>query len=112
MLIRGIDLTEAQRRLVLAAYVHRWTVENAYQTYQGRCPACVQSGGNREIVIPAGQQAAAEVRKPWHEHHGKLTTDREWLAAHAFHFVKDGSRLHGRRHHAEPVYLAEVRRVG
>jgi hypothetical protein len=107
MLIKGADLNPDQRRAVLAAFVHRWTHENAVQTYRGQCPGCVQSGGNREIVIPAGQQAAGEVRKMWHDHHVPLTTDAEWLAAHAFHFTKDGLRLMGNRKHAEPVYMAD-----
>ena len=39
-LVRGDRLSTAQRRHVLAAFVHRWTFENARQTYRGRCPAC------------------------------------------------------------------------
>lgn len=106
MLITGDQLNDQQRRQVLAAYVHRWTHENAKQTYQGRCPACVQSGGDHEVVLPPGQAGAGEVRKRWHDQHLPMVSDREWLAAHAFHFVKDGSRLHGRYQHAEPAYLA------
>jgi len=34
-------------------------------------------------------------------------TDDEWVNAHAFHFVKDGSRLALNRRWAEPEYLAE-----
>ncbi len=107
MLIRGADLTDAQRGIVLATFVHRWTVENAFQTYQGRCPACVQALAAVPLKVDGMPYTIAE----WHAHHTKLTTDREWLAAHAFHFVKDGSRLHARRKHAEPVWRAETRRA-
>lgn len=108
MLIKGADLTAEQRKQVLAAFVHRWTHENAQQTYGGRCPACAQRpGGNGEIVIPAGQQSATEVRKLWHDHHVKVVSDQEWLNAHAFHFTKGGT-LSARHQYAEPAYLADT----
>lgn len=34
-------------------------------------------------------------------------TDRDWIESHAFHFVKDGSRLMANRNHCEPSYMAE-----
>ncbi len=98
MLIKGSALNAQQRKLVFAAYVHRWTHENAQQTYGGKCPACVQCGGN---------YAQRVVEKSWHEHHAPLTTDQEWLDTHAFHFTKDGKRLMANRRWAEPVYLAD-----
>jgi thiamine monophosphate kinase len=106
MLIKGSDLTDFQRDQVLAAYVHRHTVENA--TRRGLdCVMCANSGGDHEIVIPAGQQAAGEVRKRWHDHHVTVQTDQQWLADHAFYFVANGSRLQHNRH-AEPSYMAEA----
>lgn len=102
MLIKGTDLTSAQRRMVLATFVHRWTHENAPQTYNGRCPACVQreqTGGRSTDIMPDGQM--------WHQYHTHLTTDDEWIAQHAFHFVKDGSRLSSQQSSCEPAYMAD-----
>ncbi len=96
MLIRGDHLSFDQRQQVLAAFVHRWTIENARQSYGGQCPGCVQQhqcGGSMEVN-----------GKPWHEYHVPLTTDSEWLKRYAFHFTKDGKRLMANHHHAEPVY--------
>lgn len=106
MLIKGSDLTTAQRQLVLAAFVHRHTVENA-KAHGVPCVMCANSPGGADeiVIIPAGQQAAHEVRKRWHDHHVSVQTDAAWLADHAFHFTKDGQRLMARRY-AEPVYLA------
>jgi hypothetical protein len=106
MLIKGSDLTSGQRQLVLGAYVHRHTVENA-RARGVPCVMCATSSGpaDRIIVIPAGQRAAGEVRTTWHEHHVRVQTDEAWLADHAFHFTKDGRRLMIRRH-AEPVWKA------
>jgi len=96
MLINGKNLTPKQRSLVLAAFVRRWTVENAEQSFGGRCPACVQQkacGGAMEVN-----------GKPFHEHHLALTTDEAWINTHAFYFLNDGSRLMENRDHAEPAY--------
>jgi hypothetical protein len=95
MLVRGDQLTFYQHRQVLAAFVHRWTFENARQSYGGLCPGCVQQrrcGGKMTVN-----------GRPWHEYHAPLTTDTEWLKRYAFHFTKDGRRLKVNRHHAEPV---------
>ena len=81
MLIKGQDLTTAQRAEVLAAYLYRWTKENPRRVEMWRK---VQ-----------GQPTMA------------LISDEEWLRDHAFHFVKDGSRLMANRQHAEPACLAE-----
>lgn len=105
MLIKGSDLNSRQRAQVLAAYVHRHTIENA-QRRGVACVMCTDSGGNRDIVIPAGHQGPDEIRKPWHEHHIQVVTDAEWIAAHAFHFVKDGSRLKVHAY-AERAYLVD-----
>lgn len=96
-LIKGQDLNSDQRRQVLAAYVHRWTFENAKQTYSGQCPGCVQrSGPNDEESI-----------KDWHAYHKPLETDDVWLKDHAFYFVSDGSRLDYKHDHCEPSYMAD-----
>lgn len=108
MLIKGSDLTAFQRDQVLAAYVHRHTVENA-QRRKVACVLCADSpgGADRIVVIPAGQHAAGEVRTRWHDHHVRVQTDQQWITDHAFHFVANGSRL--KLHAAaEPAYLAEV----
>ncbi len=89
MKILGSQLTPRQRDEVLRAFVHRWTFENAHQTYRGRCPACVQSGMSDE----------------WHTQHIPLMSDADWLVRHAFRFVKDGSRLSVRHRYAEPDYV-------
>jgi len=105
-LIKGSALTDYQRGLVLAAFVHRHTVENA-QRRGVDCVLCAISGGDHEITIPAGQQGPTEIRKRWHDHHVKAQTDDQWLADHAFDFVANGSRLHARRQ-AEPAYLVDT----
>ncbi len=112
MLIRGDKLNATQRAEVLRAYIHRWTHENAKQTYNGECPGCMQSTRNGQIVTgvkkPGICQTPLKVwtREEWHAYHVPLTTDNEWLKRHAFHFTKDGSRLSEKHHHAEPAYLA------
>jgi hypothetical protein len=107
MLIKGSQLTDAQRRIVLAAFVHRHTIENAKRRGVD-CVLCADSGGNYEVTIPAGQHSATTIRKAWHEHHVKVQTDDQWLADHAFAFVKDGSRLSTRNTHAEPAFMADL----
>lgn len=88
MLITGSKLNPRQRSQVLFAFVHRWTHENSRQSYGGRCPACVQSGLD-------------------HAYHAPIISDEQWLNEHAFHFVKDGSRLSARHSACEPAYFAE-----
>jgi hypothetical protein len=84
MLVRGDELSESARREVLAAYGCRWTREN-----HGRAIEWRRRSG---VVCPHG--------KP-------RQTDAEWLREHAFHVVKDGSRLMANRRHAEPSCLAD-----
>jgi hypothetical protein len=82
MLIKGQDLNYRQRQEVLSAFLYRWTTGNKNRE------ALYADLGHRPPTIP-------------------LQTDDEWLKEHAFHFVKDGSRLMFNRHHAEPVYMAD-----
>ncbi len=82
MLVAGTALTPAQRRLVCAAFVHRWTHENATQTYGGKCPACEQCGRFPYVcgeALPNGPHVYT--REEWHAYHTPLTTDAEWIAA-------------------------------
>jgi hypothetical protein len=106
MLIKGSALNAHQRNLVLAAFVHRWTHENAAQTYGGKCPACAQSSNPGTITLP-DDSPTGSITLSWHDYHHKLTTDQEWLDAHAFHFTKDGKRLMANRRHAEPAFMAD-----
>ncbi len=112
-IIHGSRLNEAQRKQVLAAFVHRHTIENAKQTYGGKCVLCEQSTRGGHIVTgvsnPGAMEAPLKVwtRAEWHAYHVPAVTDAEWLTAHAFHFVKDGSRLMERRH-AEPAFMANA----
>ena len=97
-LIKGDKLNDKQRREVLERFVHRWTHENAKQTYGGRCPACEQrrlTGGTDDVN-----------GVPWHDYHQPLTTDAEWLAAHAFYVTKKG-KFARNRHFAQPAFLAD-----
>jgi len=80
MLIRGDRLTQQQRNLVLAAFGYRWTRDNPVRERWWR-------GIEGKPTIP-------------------LISDDQWLRDHAFHFVKDGSRMMRTRHHAEPAYMA------
>ncbi len=80
MLIQGKSLTQSQRRIVLAAFVYRWTRDNEQR--------------ERAWAGIKGKPTVA------------LQSDEEWLREHAFHFVNDGSRLMANRRHAEPAYLA------
>jgi hypothetical protein len=97
MLIKGEKLNEEQRKIVLAAFVRRWTFERAEAL--GYCPACKQQeeGGG---ALQIGEMH-------WHDYHMKLVSDDEWIRAHAFHFVRNGSRLAENCKHAEPAYMAD-----
>lgn len=97
MLIRGDQLTDRQREEVLRVFVLRWTHENAKQTYHGRCPACEQARACRVFPLPYSG---------WHARHAPLVSDVEWLQVHAFHFLKDGSRLMANKRYTEPACLA------
>lgn len=81
MLIKGSDLNQSQRKQVLNAFVHRNTIEH---------PA--KWAKDQKWSLPIGRI---------------IETDTEWVNAHAFYFVKDGSRLAFRPKHAVPSYLAE-----
>lgn len=80
MLIKGSDLSEKQKQLVLNAFIYRWTSDNRQRESSW-------SGIDGQPTIP-------------------LITDEEWLADHAFHFVRDGSHLSEKRH-CEPSYIAD-----
>jgi hypothetical protein len=113
MLIAGDKLNSSQRQQVLNAFVHRWTHENAKQSYGGQCPACAQATRGGQIITGVNNPGINEsplkawTKKEWHAHHAPLTTDELWVKAHAFHFVADGSRLMENRKHAEPAYVVE-----
>jgi hypothetical protein len=64
-LIEGEKLSEEQREMVLAAFIHRGTVESP------RSPSAVQSGGG-------------PFSRP---------TDDEWIRSHSFWFTNDGKQL-------------------
>lgn len=85
MLVRGDRLSESARREVLAAYGYRWTVENEARARHWY--------GNKGMPRVA------------------LITDVEWLAAHAFDVVKDGSRLSRRSRGCWPASLANTGEV-
>jgi phospholipase C len=106
MLIKGSALTSQQRAQVLAAFVHRPTVESA----RSRGVACAHCAQIPQWPYVTGQALPdgphVWTRDQWHTYHtthGAIDgTDQQWLEAHAFHFLKDGSRLMERRH-AEPA---------
>jgi hypothetical protein len=78
-LTRGQDLTEAQRSMVKAAFVYRWTHEN-------RNVDTLYARVGDPPTIPK-------------------ESDEDWILGHAFYIRKDG-QLAKRPGHAEPVYLA------
>lgn len=75
MLVNGNSLNFWQKQIVLAQYGYRWT-----------------SGNVNRTRFWAGIAGAPTI---------PLVSDSEWLAKHAFHFIKDGSRLARNRHYAE-----------
>jgi len=81
MLIRGDRLNERQKRMVLSAFIYRWTKDNHRREE-------VYRGIFGKPTIP-------------------LVSDAQWLKEHAFHFVRDGSRLMANRHYAEPAFMTE-----
>ena len=78
MLIKGSKLNTNQIAQVKAAFIYRWTFENT----------------QREAVY---RKLSGAPTMP-------LQHDSEWITAHAFHFINDGSRLAFNRHFAEPNY--------
>lgn len=75
MLIKGTDLTEDQKKLVLSSFPYRWTGENRARM----------------------RREGADMSHP-----EPIKTDEEWLASHSFHFIKDGSRLSKSKRWTEP----------
>lgn len=102
-LIRGDYLPPELKRQVLAAFVHRWTHENAQQTYGGRCPACVQQ---QQCVGRQKVQGKEWREADWHAYHKPLVSDAEWLRSHVFHVTNRGT-LSARHKWAEPYYARE-----
>lgn len=100
-LVKGSNLSTPLRQEVLSQYIHRWTHENATQTYGGKCPACAQ----RDF------RTTNMTQKQWHEYHVALITDEQWLAEHAFHVTRR-CKLNLNRRHAEPAYLADSESAG
>lgn len=93
MLINGSDLNDRQKKLVLAAFIYRWTTGNAMRTVAYRCHLC-------DINKPYANEKSSE----GHLHPTTaLISDEEWLRKHAFHFVQDGSRLSLNKNFAEPI---------
>ena len=112
MMIKGVNLNVEQRKLVLAAFVYRHTVENAV----ARGVDCVNCANIPSWPYEAGQALPGGpytfTRDQWHAYHtsrgAQVVTDAEWLAVHAFHFTKDGSRLMVNRRYAESVTSHEA----
>jgi hypothetical protein len=110
--VRGDKLPHRLQREVLAKYVHRWTHENASQTYGGRCPGCVQARHEGRIVTgvenpgPAEKPVRVWAEAEWHAYHTPLVSDEQWLREHAFAVNKDGT-LSEKQSYAEPAFMAE-----
>jgi hypothetical protein len=81
MLIKGENLNETQKKLVLEAFGYRWTSDNRRRLDWWR-------GIEGQPTIP-------------------LVTDEQWLKGHAFHFTADGKRLKARPKYCEPVSFVE-----
>lgn len=103
-LVRGDKLTVGQQQQVLAQFTHRWTHENARQTYGGKCSACEQTGSPAFIAIghklPGGPRVYT--REQWHAYHVPLISDREWLKTHKF-YVKENGDIADRPEYCESV---------
>ena len=83
MLIKGKNLNKRQREEVLNAFGYRWTLENETRARKWH-------KGFNNATLPTMP----------------LQTDEQWLNEHAFHFVRDGSRMMLNRHTAEPHWMA------
>jgi hypothetical protein len=79
-LIKGIQLSEQQKRQVLAAFIYRWTVDNHQR----------EAAWNHSV--PDKTQWP---RIP-------LITDYEWLTRYSFYFTPAGS-LSAKKKYAEPI---------
>jgi len=77
MLVKGENLTLAQTQMVKNAFVHRLTIENGYPEKNPCNATC------------------------------KAISDKQWIKEHAFHFIKDGSRLTFNHKHCEPSFMAD-----
>ena len=80
MLIKGENLNPRQQSIVLNAFGYRWTVEN-----EGRARNWLNDN------TPTNPSKS----------------DKQWLADHAFHFIKDGSRMDARMSYCEPAFMAD-----
>lgn len=77
-LIKGSDLSPYVKKQVLNAYIYRHTHENLKRSKQY----------NPTVRIPP-------------------VSDTEWLEAHAFYVLNDGSRLARNRNYCEPAWMIE-----
>ncbi len=104
-IIRGDQLSPQLRAEVLRRFVHRWTHENARQTYGGKCPGCAQAGNLPRHTAPKGKLGRRYTLAEWHAHHTPLVSDAQWMSEHSFHVTAEG-KLSERHHYAEPAYMA------
>jgi hypothetical protein len=91
--ILGIDLRPEVQAEAKARFVHRWTHENAKQTYGGKCPGCEQAANGGHIVTGGAPGFPKKVwtREEWHAYHIPLVSDAEWLASTSFAVNEDGT---------------------
>lgn len=109
-IILGSQLSAHLQAEILRRFVHRWTFENARQTYGGQCPGCEQSGTFPRLAAPKGKIGRRMTREEWHAYHAPLVSDAEWLNAHAFHVTAKGE-LSEHHHFAEPACMAKLETV-
>lgn len=108
----GSELNSSAQAEAKARFVHRWTHENARQTYGG-CPGCEQATQGGRIITGGapGIPLKEWTREEWHAYHVPLMTDEQWLANTQFAVNKDGSlnaRIdHCITHRPHPSPLAE-----
>ena len=97
-LVRGDRLTPRQRAEVLAAFIYRWTKDNAQRVQAwGRCSKC-------DVCNPYVNLKSAE----GHSHPTvPLVSDAEWLRQHAFYVTANGD-LSQRHRHCEPALMVEA----
>ena len=81
--VNGSKLSDSARREVLSAFGYRWTAENEKRARQW--------------------YKTSKMEPPT----APLISDGEWLDQHAFHVVKDSTRLSARLCHAEPACMAD-----
>ena len=82
MLIKGENLTEAQKGEVLNAYGYRWTIEN--QKRAALRSFHIQKNLPKDMLI----------------------SDWQWIKDHAFYITQKG-HLDARRRHCEPAFMVE-----